>query len=313
MLGLGSPTLSAARRELPGLDEDLSLEEDLRPRVPLRRAALHPSAVAHLDRLSRHPGRVHARAAGSTTSRTAAARPTCSSEYAIRNPREFAGYGEYCWGITASDGPGPRLKVDGVERHFYDYPRAASRTARTTARSRRGRWSPRCRSRRRSCCRRSGTSPIDVNLETGRSVRLQGSFNPTYPVKSDNAYGWVSPWNYRNRSGPHRVHDRELASGLIWRLMRSVPTSSRDCAGRDSEADGYDRTGGIPMDHSHSSVDRQDTPQSADAVLSSARALADQAFARAAGAPLVPGNTSTNPQRPQSEQFGASQTPDART
>jgi cardiolipin synthase len=30
---------------------------------------------------------------------------------------------------------------------------------------------------------------------------------------------------------------------------------------------------------------------SADVVLSSARALADQAFARAAGAPLVPGNT----------------------
>jgi len=42
-------------------------------------------------------------------------------QYAIRNPREFAHYGEYCWGITASDGPGPRtLKVEGVERIFYD-------------------------------------------------------------------------------------------------------------------------------------------------------------------------------------------------
>ncbi|MHB9009904.1 MAG: glucoamylase family protein, partial [Limisphaerales bacterium] len=43
-------------------------------------------------------------------------------QYAIRNPRGFAHYDEYCWGITASDGPGPRtLLVDGVERVFHDY------------------------------------------------------------------------------------------------------------------------------------------------------------------------------------------------
>ena len=28
-------------------------------------------------------------------------------QYAIDNPREFEGYGSICWGITASDGPGP--------------------------------------------------------------------------------------------------------------------------------------------------------------------------------------------------------------
>ena len=27
-------------------------------------------------------------------------------EYAIRNPMDFVGYGEYCWGFTACDGPG---------------------------------------------------------------------------------------------------------------------------------------------------------------------------------------------------------------
>src|SRR5271170_5007311 len=41
--------------------------------------------------------------------------------YAIENPRRFTGYGEDCWGITASDGPGPEtLKLDGVEREFFD-------------------------------------------------------------------------------------------------------------------------------------------------------------------------------------------------
>ena len=38
------------------------------------------------------------------------------------NPREFRGYNEAIWGITASDGPGPAmLKVDGIERRFFDY------------------------------------------------------------------------------------------------------------------------------------------------------------------------------------------------
>ena len=42
--------------------------------------------------------------------------------YAIRNPRRFKGYGEFCWGITASEGPGPATKViDGVRRRFFDY------------------------------------------------------------------------------------------------------------------------------------------------------------------------------------------------
>jgi hypothetical protein len=42
--------------------------------------------------------------------------------YAIRNPRRFRGYNANCWGITASDGPGPKtLTIDGVRRRFYDY------------------------------------------------------------------------------------------------------------------------------------------------------------------------------------------------
>src|SRR4029434_3422529 len=43
-------------------------------------------------------------------------------EYAIRNPMEFVGYGEHCWGFTACDGPGWfKRKVNGVERDFFDY------------------------------------------------------------------------------------------------------------------------------------------------------------------------------------------------
>ncbi len=43
-------------------------------------------------------------------------------EYAVRNPLGFEGYGKCCWGITASDGPGPDARlINGVERHFFGY------------------------------------------------------------------------------------------------------------------------------------------------------------------------------------------------
>ena len=42
--------------------------------------------------------------------------------YAIAQPVRFRHYGEWCWGITASDGPGfVTRKVDGIERVFFDY------------------------------------------------------------------------------------------------------------------------------------------------------------------------------------------------
>src|SRR5688572_11075570 len=64
------------------------------------------------------------RTCGSTSA--AFATSSCASlvqqQYGIRNPHEFEHYDEFCWGITSSDGPGPRtLRVDGIERVLYDY------------------------------------------------------------------------------------------------------------------------------------------------------------------------------------------------
>lgn len=43
-------------------------------------------------------------------------------EYALRNPREYKGYGEDCWGLSAGDGPGSEtLRVGGRERRFTGY------------------------------------------------------------------------------------------------------------------------------------------------------------------------------------------------
>jgi len=50
-------------------------------------------------------------------------RATCvQREYALRNPHEFKGYAENCWGLSAGDGPSPQtLRLDGVERRFFGY------------------------------------------------------------------------------------------------------------------------------------------------------------------------------------------------
>jgi hypothetical protein len=43
-------------------------------------------------------------------------------EYARRNPRDHAGYGEDAWGLTAGDGPGfMTVTIDGRRRRFYGY------------------------------------------------------------------------------------------------------------------------------------------------------------------------------------------------
>ena len=80
--------------------------------------------------------------------------------YAIENPHKFEGYGESCWGITASEGPGPAtLKLDGIENeNSPTMSLAACPTGLTTAPLRLGPSSPPCLSRRKSSCRRSTTA-----------------------------------------------------------------------------------------------------------------------------------------------------------
>jgi hypothetical protein len=145
-------------------------------------------------------------------------------QYAIRNPQGYAMYGEHCWGITASDGPGPAtLLVEGVERVFFDYiargapygpddgtlapwavvaslpfaPEIVLPTLRYFAE--------------------------EVELEQAESYGFKATFNPSYPVKARSEYGWVSPWNYGLNQGPIVLMIENFRSELLWRLMRRCP------------------------------------------------------------------------------------------
>ena len=79
-------------------------------------------------------------------------------EYAIRNPKDFVGYGEHWWGFTACDAPDwCKRVVDGVEREFFDYIARGAHLVRTTAPSPRGSSSPRSRVLLKSSSRPCGT------------------------------------------------------------------------------------------------------------------------------------------------------------
>jgi hypothetical protein len=142
-------------------------------------------------------------------------------QYAIRNPRGFKGYGEYIWGLTASDGPGPAsMMVEGKLRRFHDY------------------WA-----------RGVPSGPDDGTLapwaviaslpfapeivlpsiqyfdetfpEMTSKYGFKCSFNPTF--SSPLGERWISKGYYGLDQGPIVLMIENYRSGFLWRLMRSCP------------------------------------------------------------------------------------------
>ena len=145
-------------------------------------------------------------------------------EYAVHNPLEFAGYGQFCWGITATDGPGweKRRAGDGIERQFYDYyargapygpddgtiapwvvvaslpfaPEIVIPTIRAMA-----------------------------ELDLGMTARygFKPSFNETYELPGSAPGWWVTPYHFGIDQGPVVLMIENYRSGLIWNIMRRCP------------------------------------------------------------------------------------------
>lgn len=139
-------------------------------------------------------------------------------QYAIRNPHGFKGYGEYIWGLTASDGPGPATKkIGGRLREFYDY------TARAVP------YGP-----------DDGTlAPwaVVASLPFAPELVLPSiqyfdqafpdmtsqygfkcSFNPTFSTTSSKE--WISKGYYGLDQGPIVLMIENYKSGFLWQLMR---------------------------------------------------------------------------------------------
>ena len=145
-------------------------------------------------------------------------------EYTKRNPLEFEGYSEWCWGITASDGPGWTVKcIKGVERRFFDYvargapfgPDDGTLAPWATVASLP--FAP-------EIVRPTIQHYDDINLGMTDPYGFKATFNPTFPSEAGNAHGyWVSPWHFGLDQGPIVLMIENYRTELLWRLMRRCP------------------------------------------------------------------------------------------
>jgi hypothetical protein len=141
-------------------------------------------------------------------------------QYAIQNPLEFRGYGEHCWGITASDGPGWQThRIKGIERVFYGY---LSRGVPFGPDD--GTISPWATVASLPFAPEIVLPALkwfhDIDLRIDRSYGFKASFNPTFPDESGNEHGWVSPCHFGLNQGPIVLMIENYRSELLWRLMR---------------------------------------------------------------------------------------------
>jgi hypothetical protein len=144
-------------------------------------------------------------------------------QYAIRNPKKHSGYNENCWGVTASDGPGPQfLWVNGVPRRFYAY------------RARGVPFGPDDGTIAPWAVMASLPFAPEIvvpalhhlNQHYPQMVSKYGyrcSFNPTYPAGGDNSSGWPSDAYFGLDQGPIIVMIENYRSGFVWDLMRKSP------------------------------------------------------------------------------------------
>jgi hypothetical protein len=142
-------------------------------------------------------------------------------EYAIRNPRHFEGYGEFAWGLTASDGPGRATRrIGGRSRRFFDY------------KARGVPYGPDDGTIAPWAAIASLPFAPEIVLPTIAHIDqtypslmskygFKCSFNPTFRDASGD--GWHSRGYYGIEQGPIVLMIENYRSGLIWNLMKHNP------------------------------------------------------------------------------------------
>jgi hypothetical protein len=140
--------------------------------------------------------------------------------YAIRNPKRFVDYGEFAWGITASNGPGPvTRRINRVTRRFLGY------------RARGVPYGPDDGTLAPWAVVASLPFAPEIVLPTSlhalekfpkmdSEYGLACSINPTFRNSGRQKNGWISDAHFALDQGPVIVMIENYRSGLIWRLMR---------------------------------------------------------------------------------------------
>ena len=138
--------------------------------------------------------------------------------YAERNPRGFAGYGGFCWGITASEGPGPGTHViRGKKRRFADYLARGIPYGPDD-----GTLAPWGAIASLPFAPEVVLPTIAHLLKNHANVwsgyGFLASFNPTFPDRRKS--GWIAQKYFGLNIGPIVLMIENYRTGLIWKLMR---------------------------------------------------------------------------------------------
>lgn len=139
-------------------------------------------------------------------------------KYATRNTRGFKGYNENCWGITASDGPGPAVKnINGNKIKFFGY--RARKVPNGPDDGTIAPWAA------------VASLPFapEIVLEVIKHFKehypemvhkygLKCSFNPSFDESLHT--GWVSNTYFGLNEGPIALMIENYRTGFLWKLMR---------------------------------------------------------------------------------------------
>jgi hypothetical protein len=140
-------------------------------------------------------------------------------EYAVRDPHGFKCSSKFCWGISASDGPGDHTKmIAGVKRVFFDY------VARGVP------YGPDDGTLAPWAVAASMPFAPDIvaptihylkalHLRVPNPYGFKASFNPVFGGDLEEV-GWVSPFHFGINEGPTVLMIENHRTGLIWSLMR---------------------------------------------------------------------------------------------
>lgn len=143
--------------------------------------------------------------------------------HAIANPFGFPHVNAWCWGVTASDGPGDRtLRIDGVERRFFDYVARGAPygpddgTVAPWAVAASLPFAP-------EIVAPSISRLLTLQLRVPNPYGFKASFNPVFSETGSAAadgVGWVSPYHFGINEGPTVLMIENHRSAFVWRLMR---------------------------------------------------------------------------------------------
>ena len=143
--------------------------------------------------------------------------------YAMRNPKKLAGYDRYCWGITASDGPGPAVRrINGRTLRFHDYVARAIPYGPDDGTL--APWAVAASLPFAPEVVLPSLQRINQNYpEMTSKYGFKCSYNRTFTSGNHKKPGWVSEGYYGLDQGPIVMMIENYRSGLLWRLMRQCP------------------------------------------------------------------------------------------